>query len=78
MLLLAAVPYQLHQVGVPELPQEDHLCLHARTTKPHARAGSHQCQGTASIIFIATVLGTSPDSIRPPAGCRNCHIAQQT
>jgi hypothetical protein len=74
VLVLAAVPDQLHQVGVPELPQEDHLSLH----KQNHTHGSHQCQGTASIISITIITGSSPDSIRPPAGCRNCHIAQQT
>ena len=29
VLVLAAVADQLHQVGVPQLPQEDHLRLHA-------------------------------------------------
>ncbi|BAS84644.1 Os03g0408101 [Oryza sativa Japonica Group] len=29
VLVLAAVADELHQVGVPELPKEDHLRLHA-------------------------------------------------
>jgi hypothetical protein len=73
VLVLAAVPDQLHQVGVPELPQEDHLCLHNKTTRT-----GHISVREQRPSFPSLLLGSSPDSIRPPAGCRNCHIAQQT
>jgi len=33
VLVLAAVAHQLHQVGVPQLPQEDHLRLRPQQQK---------------------------------------------
>ena len=32
VLVLAAVAHQLHQVGVPQLPQEDHLRLRSHSS----------------------------------------------
>lgn len=33
VLVLAAVADQLHQVGMPKLAKEDHLCLQATTSE---------------------------------------------
>lgn len=43
VLVLAAVAHQLHQVGMPQLPQEDHLRLRPDTRRKKNIASDSAC-----------------------------------
>jgi hypothetical protein len=45
VLVLAAVAHQLHQVGMPQLPQEDHLRLRPDTRRKKNTASDSACHG---------------------------------
>lgn len=55
VLVLAAVAHQLHQVGMPQLPQEDHLRL--RPDKKKNTASDSACHAQCT---------SSPDRPGPP------------
>lgn len=58
VLVLAAVAHQLHQVGVPQLPHEDHLRLHPKKKK-HAEIASSEpaCHAHFFQVFPRSASG---------------------
>lgn len=81
VLVLAAVADQLHQVGMPQLPQEDHLRLHHQQGEQenHVRISK---QFTCIFCSPRAAVGRTSrrrwatQLIRVPPEPRNCHVAQ--
>lgn len=76
VLVLAAVAHQLHQVGVPQLPQEDHLRLHHNEKDmPESRQNQRVTPGPAPARRRKRARwGWATQLIRapvPPDGARN-------
>ena len=63
VLVLAAVAHQLHQVGVPQLPQEDHLRLRSHNNNNKKKHTPKSRQNPRATL---TFLRFSPDPIAQP------------
>jgi hypothetical protein len=52
VLVLAAVAHQLHQVGVPQLPQEDHLRLRSHNNKKNMPKSRQNPRATPTFFEV--------------------------